>query len=72
MEMNGLRNSASRSQMVKAIDIESSSVWLPLMEDVVMERYKVHRIPNKLIAHSKASLRPKYRVKSPLSGKSGN
>ena len=39
------------------------------MQDVVMERYKVYHIPNKLIAHFEASFRPKCQVKLLLLGK---
>lgn len=45
---------------------------LSLMEDVVMARYKVHCVPNKLIAYFEDSLRPKCQVKPLLSGKLGN
>lgn len=53
IEINELTNAAP--QIVKATDMENLSVLLEQREDVLLKRFKVHRVFSELIGYLKPS-----------------
>lgn len=72
MEMNGLRNSVSTSQIVKAIAMESSPVLLEAGGGGGDREAQSVPYPPPVIAYLQASRSPLCQVKPLLSGKSGD